>query len=294
MSDRYPSPQQFLDSARAPQRQWAKSFLRLEPSHPKRVLIPAEQAFSGRNFFDSHTIASVKQRFPKSFVPQKDGSPKPIIADALRSEHIPFNIFSPLIKSIGTEPLNSFLADLASTPISSVDQILFEHAPKNAVAVLQDNTSFDACILASHAQRNIVIGIEVKYTEGPYAWGATEKIRMFDEGSPYVSVSQECDEFAADAYKHLRTRHLKQQWRNFLLAILTARVDDLDAVYIHLYPESNIYQSSACDSFKLHLTASGRSRFQPCTYERFLSLAEKHLPQGYGNWVQYLTDRYVV
>lgn len=294
MQHDYPAPQQFLNSARLHQRRWVKSYLQVEPSHSKRVLIPPEKAFAGDNFFDNHTIESVRRRYPKSFNPRKDGSPKPIIADALRSEHIPFNLFAPLIKSIGTEPLNSFLSDFSNTRISNINQILFEHAPNNAAAILQDNTSFDACILASQDQRKIAICIEVKYTEGPYPWGTTEKRRMFDEGSPYVSVSQESRDIVMGAYKNLRNRHLKQIWRNFLLAISTGKAYDCDFVYIHLYPESNTYQSTACDNFKEYLTASGKSKFQPCTYESFINLVEKHLSKSCGNWTQYLTNRYVL
>lgn len=294
MQHHYPSPQQFSDSARLHQRRWVKSYLKVEPSHSKRVLIPSEQAFAGNNFFDNHTIESVRKRYPKSFKPRKDGAPKPIIGDALRSEHIPFNLFAPLIKLIGTKPLNSFLADFSNTQISDIDQILFEHAPKNAVAILQDNTSFDACILASYGQRKIVIGIEVKYTEGPYPWGVTEKKRMFDEGSSYVSVSQESRDIVTDAYISLRNRHLKQIWRNFLLAVSTGKTNECYFVYIHLSPESNIYQSAVCDSFKDHLTASGKNKFHPCTYESFINLVKTHLSQNSDHWAQYIANRYVL
>lgn len=294
MRHHYPSPKQFLDSARLHQRRWVKSELKVEPSHSKRVLIPAVQAFAGKNFFNNHTVESVRKRYPKSFKPRKDGTPKPIIADALRSEHIPFNLFAPLVKSIGTEPLISFFADLSNTQISDIDQILFEYAPQDAVAILQDNTSFDACIIASQGQRKVVIGIEVKYTEGPYPWGATEKSQMFNESSPYVSVSQESRDIVTDAYESLRNPHLKQIWRNYLLAIATGMAGDCDFVYIHLYPKSNKYQSTVCESFTDHLTPNGDNKFQPCTYESFINLLETHLPKSTSDWTQYLTNRYVL
>ena len=291
----YPSPKPFLRLARLHQRRWLENKLGLESSDEKRVRIPSEKAYEGLNFFNTQVINTVSNRFPKSFIPDKNGNPKPLICDALRSEHIPFNLFSPLMSNFQKNGTASFFSHLANTELTSIDEIKIEYADPAAQQVLKDKTKFDAYVFAWKNNRQVVLCIEVKYTEGPYPWGTTEKKRMFDVSDEYIQVTNKSSEFKPNVYKKFRNKHLKQIWRNYLLGIITSNTRNCDYIYIHLFPKGNEYQSVACEHFQYSLTDFGRSTFRAVTYEDFIDCARgtfTHKPMG--SWIEYIENRYLV
>ena len=290
----YPSPKPFLQAARSHQRDWLKSHLGLDSTHQERVLLPSQAAFAGMNFFDKSVNTTVAKRFPNAFRPNDSGEPRQIIVDALRSEHIPFNLFAPLIPYVPGKELVSFFSSVADIALTHIDNIDFEYADSRAHSALNDNTSFDACVLAHDGNRHVVIGIEVKNTEGPYAWGKTVRRRMADNSDSYVSLTNASPNFLPGSFEKLRNPHLKQIWRNYLLGEQTAKSLPGEFVLLHLFPKGNIYQAAACDDFSKHLTLPGKQVFKPTTYEDFLDQAKALLPSGMANWAQYIRERYVV
>lgn len=98
----YPSNKRFLQSARSHQHLWLRTHLETESADQKRVLLPDEKAYGGQNFFSDKVCESVRQRFPNAFKPNRANQPRGLVCDALRSEHIPFNLFAPLVDYLGS------------------------------------------------------------------------------------------------------------------------------------------------------------------------------------------------
>lgn len=274
-------------------RSWLKA-QGLRSIHSERVLFPERAALDGKNFFNDEVCELVNQRYKNAFLRGRSGRPRPLANDALRSQHIPFNLFGLLGRYLGSVELAKFLSALAGMELTAVEGLEIECTNPAAEPMLSDNTAFDACLTARRGFQKIVVGVEVKYTEGPYGWGKTEKRRMFDASDAYVRISETAEEIKPGAFAHLRNRHLKQIWRNFLLGVCTAESPTCNFVYIHLFPAGNVYQAAACERFASFLTETGRSVFKPRTYERFLDLAQEYLPGELGLWREYIRRRYIV
>ena len=97
-----------------------------------------------------------------------------LTANMLRSEHIPYNLFTPL------ETMSEIAADIFSkmigVPIKQIVSIKIEYAGRGDKSLyLNDRTSFDAFVeyLTPDDKRG-GIGIEVKYTENEYPLGDKE------------------------------------------------------------------------------------------------------------------------
>lgn len=287
----YPSPKPFLKIARHHQRSWLRKHLGLESTDEERVLLPPKAAYAGQNFFNAAVGALVKKRFPKTFEPNKANGPRRLASDALRSEHIPFNLFGPLDKHRESDDLIAFFSALTGVQLTAIEKIIFEEPDHEK---LHDNTAFDAYVTARQGTATYAIGIEVKYTEGSYAWGKTEKERMKEPTDIYNRYTREAKEFRDGAAENLCNRHLKQIWRNFLLGIVSRESPTDNFIYVHLYPKGNCHQAVVCKKFSEQLTPAGLAIFRPTTYEDFLKIAEKHLNCILAEWIQYIEDRYIV
>jgi hypothetical protein len=181
--------------------------------------------------------------------------------------------------------------------VSRVTGIHIEWAPTPASSSLDDNTSFDAYITydTSKGTRG-ALGIETKFTEGPYSWGATEKQRMFDESSAYVRLTRSSKLYSADALDKLRTPKLKQLWRNQLLGEAMkqrALVDEFVSVIV--FPTGNTHYASASAAHLELLAPEARARFVAVTFETlFTRLRALCETAEVAAWLSYLERRYVV
>ena len=290
----YPSPKPFRQAARSHQRLWLRNYLNVESTDHKRVLLPHDKAYVGQNFFSDQVCEIVQGRYPNAFYPNSSGRPRILVGNALRSEHIPFNLFAPLSNYLKSDNLAAFFSTLTGIALTAIDQIYFEYAEQAASSRLGDNTTFDAYAIARQGDHRYAVCIEVKFTEGSYSWGATEKRRMFDASDSYVQLSEASTELQPRAFENLRNLHLKQIWRNFLLGVVTAEYLACDFVYMHFYPEGNHYQAAVCSHFAQNLTNKGLSTFRPTTYENFLNAAKDQLNDDLSPWIQYIDQRYIV
>lgn len=297
----FPDPSGFRQAARAHQRDWVTSHLHAHPTHPERVTLPVAEAIAGKNFYSGDAVReAVLERFPATFTLGASGHPTARAADALSSAHIPFNLFAPLRAYLVTPGLARFMATLTARDLASVSAVGFEYADPDARKSIDDNTSFDAYVLAqapgpAQGQGSTVfIGVEVKYTEGPYGWGKREKRRMFASEDSYHRLTRSSGLFETGAITELRTRHLKQMWRNMLLGAATGEAKKAEFIYIHLYPSGNTYQATACSRFAEQLTPRSQAMFRPTTYDEFLTAAAGTLPADALPWLEYIRARYVV
>ena len=288
----------FLETARARQRSFLHRTFGVESIHPKRVLLPPHVASKGGNFIQSPPLLAMVREHLRLASPSAPLPNRALTMDALRSEHIPFNLIAPLRCISDPRRVVSFLQELVGLPFATLDDVRIEHAPPGSRELLDDNTCFDAFIAltCSDGSRH-ALGIEVKYTEGPYPWGATEKRRMFATRSAYSRLTSTRALYREGALNLLRTPRLKQMWRNQLLGecLLLAPLGFTSYQYLLLYPALNAHwQVVDADYRQLLQQGTGLPKYMGVTYERWLDLAARHsLTQGEPDWIAYCLNRYI-
>lgn len=282
----HPDPEPFRSRARAHMRQWVDRELSVTPTDPVSVILPPAQAAQGGNFYPEFDVrGAVAKRFPGTFRTTMGRGSR--AGDALCSAHVPFNLFAPLASHVASGAAARVLTAMLGTGVQGIDGVAFEQPANRDENLLGDNTAFDAFISSA----TLRVGIEVKFTEGPYAWGKSERTRMFDPQSPYNVATRTGGWFRDDGAVDLRTCHLKQMWRNMLLAQTLTKRLSVPCYYVHMYPEGNVYQASVVAEFARALTKVGLERFRPLTYERYLEILSSAGCDG--AWVSYLRRRYV-
>jgi hypothetical protein len=216
------------------------------------------------------------------------------LKNLLRSEHIPYNLFYPLekLRMKANNDLELYLNSLFDFKlnITKVLSIQIESAtriPKKNL--LDDNTSFDTYIEYLDGQDKCGIGIEIKYTELSYPYGETEKERMYNPESEYILLTNRCGIFKDGSTATLRSKKLKQPWRNQLLGIKLVQIGELKKFHsVHMFPEGNLYQKQVCDEYLKLIKEDSKSTFIPLTFEKFI----QHIEDYDSEIAQYLTKRY--
>ena len=213
-------------------------------------------------------------------------------ADMLRSEHIPFNLFGPLCER---NELARYLIERAfGISCARVDDVRFEDAPKPREDYLNDATAFDVYIEYTDQQgKTSGIGIEVKYTEGSYPIGKTEKERVADEKSPYWRVTRDSKAFRDSADKGLACDDLRQIWRNHLLGLSMQRRGNIkEFTSVILYPGGNEHFNDVIPKYQSKLNESHCAQVRGCTYEKFVAAITGS--EDILKWKSYLEKRYLV
>ena len=162
-------------------------------------------------------------------------------ADMLRSEHIPFNVFSPLKLDfeLAKNTFNKFLGNI----ISEITDIKIEFAPSPKWNYLKDGTSFDTYIEFTHIDSTKgALGIEVKYTEQAYALGNTEKLTIENTDSKYYSITKKSELYIENATDLLKKDDLRQVWRNHILGESMKQKNEINHfISLTLYPSGNTH-----------------------------------------------------
>lgn len=284
--DKAPNPKLFRRNARSHMRQWIKRELSAEPAHEKSVLLPKGVATEGKNFFPD-VAAIAEERFPQCFSDSAFGR-RSLAGDALCSAHAPFNLFGPLRRHLENGTATKVLNSIIGCKINDIISVSFEIPSKRKDNPLKDNTAFDAAISAINGSDDVFIGVEVKFTEGPYGWTEKERKNMSNESGVYVKLTKTSKLINSDASQSLANCHLKQMWRNMLLG---EAINADNFHYIHLYPKGNIYQSHVVAQFANLLTEAGFSSFHALTYESYIKLLDEFIPGS--EWQTYLKRRYL-
>ena len=237
------------------------------------------------NYYDGLGVReALRQRYP-TYSKSRD-------ADMLRSEHIPFNLFAPLIGR--PELTNRLLYRILGVELLPPYQIEPEWAPKPADKYLGDRTSFDTYIKGADDHGRVVgVGIEVKYTEQGYRLGPSEALRVKNPGSTYWTTTRESGVFTNGGCKLLATDDLRQIWRNHLLGLKMRAVGDLDRfISVTIFPSGNEHMSHALSRYQRLLTNEGKSDLQSCTFERYIGFLDGDAV--IEEWKSFLQDRYLV
>ena len=249
----------------------------------------------------------------------------PLVTNLLRSEHIPYNVFSPMTGDLeGTTDLFNNL--LKTDNILSITQITIEYNP----GTLKDGTSFDVFIEYTAINgRKGAIGIEVKYTEKEYPMKVKGKNGDFTKeykethdistgdiylAENYLTPSRESGWFKPEALsripyaqitkdtKHVVMNHYRQIWRNHLLGAslilsdnLSLRLDEFTSLTV--YPRDNGHFSQQLwTNYEDMLTDAGKATIRHITYEELFPKMRNYL-RGIHNidhWIDYLERRYCI
>ena len=255
-----------------------------------QVLLSEENAKRGMIFYDGF----------RDLILSKVGNVSTqLTSNMLRSEHIPYNLFTPL------ESMPKIAADIFSkmigVPIKQIDpQIIIEYPgrPEN-MPYLNDRTSFDAFVCyVTPDGRNGGIGIEVKYTENEYPLGDKEGKDIAGDNHLYSDMTVESGYFkpSLDISMFLTAHHLRQIWRNHILGYSMKHKGDVDIIHhVHIYPEHNEhFHKYALPEYRTLLTEKGNESFKTITYENYFDMLDCYRGNvEVSNWVKYLRKRYL-
>lgn len=228
-----------------------------------------------------------------------------MLANLLRSEHIPYNIFFPMKKDReGCK--NLFNMILGTGDIQSIQNIFIEYHPEPIKEYLDDHTAFDVYIpyIAKDGQ-TCGIGIEVKYTEKEYPLkpNSREYSHVKDEhgntclSTAYARATEQSKLYRADVSKDIIvSNRFRQIWRNHILgASMVLHGDIARFTSITLYPQENIHFSlDAMPAYKKLLTDKAAHTCVPLSYENLFDYIEQHLHvEQKDEWLAYLRRRYL-
>lgn len=290
MIKEYKADDEFKKKARALQFAYREDVLKdFNEYRAPQVLLSEENAKSGLIFYEGF----------RDLILSKVGNiATPLTANMLRSEHIPYNLFTPLetMPDISAEVFGRMI----DHPIKRILEINIEYAGKADKSLyLNDRTSFDTFVRYETFDGRIGgIGIEVKYTENEYPLGNKEGKDIAGENERYQSITAQSGYYQPelDIKKFLTAHHLRQIWRNHILGYSMKQRGDIDIIHhVHLYPQNNEhFHHHALPDYRKLLTEKGNESFKTITYETYFAILDKYnnnssiLP-----WVKYLRQRYL-
>ena len=254
-----------------------------------QVLLSEENAKLGMIFYEGY----------RDLILSKVGNvATQLTANMLRSEHIPYNLFTPL------ETMPEIAADLFSrmigVPIKQIQSIKIEYAGTGDKSMyLNDRTSFDAFVsyITPEGKRG-GIGIEVKYTENEYPLGKKEGNDIERDNLTYRTMTADSGYYTPglDIKMFLTAHHLRQIWRNHILGYSMKRKGDADIIHhVHIYPEHNEhFHKYALPEYRTLLTEKGNESFKTITYENYFDMLDGYRDNvEVSDWVNYLRKRYL-
>ena len=216
----------------------------------------------------------------------------------LRSEHIPYNLFTPL--ETMADIAARIFEEIIDIPIDRIVGIEIEYAGRDDKELyLNDRTSFDTFVwYVTPDGKKGGIGIEVKYTENEYPLGEKEGKDIKGANPRYGDITSKSKYFIPDLdiKRFLTAHHLRQIWRNHILGFSMLDKGDVDIIHhVHIYPQGNEhFHLKALPEYRELLTDKGNESFKTLTYEEYFSILDKYDENGaVKDWVKYLRERYL-
>ena len=257
------------------------------------ILTPADAARL-MNF-----VPEYHEEIRKEFLEHRGGIPRDfgLMANMLRSEHVPYNIFVPMMTDLLTAS-RCFSEILPHRDIKTIRKWLIEYAPNT----INDKTAFDVYVeYATSKGEKGVIGIEVKYTEEGYSVGNKEFSMMRDSQSAYSVTTRDSGCFLNNDPMQFNNPDFIQLWRNHILGLAMlqqGKADYFDS--LTLYPSGNSHFHSSGShtgtvaAYEDLLTEKGKNTFHAITYEGFFKALRKHYKSDRNlSWLDYLETRYI-
>ena len=220
-----------------------------------------------------------------------------LMANMLRSEHVPWNIFVPMMTDL-VAAAKCFKEILAHRDIKTIRNWKIEYAPNT----IQDKTAFDVYVEYETSRGETgVIGIEVKYTEEGYSVGNKEFAMMQNPESAYSLTTRNSECFINNDPLQFNNPDYIQLWRNHILGLAMLQqgmTDYFDS--LTLYPSGNDHFHSfdghvgVIESYEELMTDKGKDTFHAITYEDFFNVLKEHYSSSRNRvWLDYLETRYI-
>lgn len=222
-----------------------------------------------------------------------------LFSNMLRSEHIPYNIFTPMEEDLNATA--TLFNEIIGGGISKINRILIEYAGcADKSEYLNDRTSFDTFIEYISSDGSIGgIGIEVKYTENGYPIGVKERHDIENINGLYHQMTRKSHWYipTLDIISFIKANHLRQIWRNHILGYSMLHRGDIQHFHhVHLYPQGNKHFCEyAIPEYKSLLTDCGNATFIDLTYESLFDMMKIYfISDKHKEWLKYLRNRYIV
>ena len=223
-----------------------------------------------------------------------------LFSNMLRSEHIPYNIFTPMEEDLNAA--TTLFNEIIDGSISKISHIRIEFAGNadDRSEYLNDGTSFDTFIEYISSDGSIGgIGIEVKYTENGYPIGVKERKDIENTNGLYYQMTKDSHWYipTLNILSFIKANHLRQIWRNHILGYsMLCRGDIKHFHHVHLYPQGNKhFFEHAIPEYKSLLTDCGKTTFIDLTYESLFDMISKiFISDKQQDWLKYLRRRYMV
>lgn len=256
-----------------------------------QVILSPDAAKQGLIFCDTYRdLIKSKVKSFKSTV---------LFSNMLRSEHIPYNIFTPM--EVDLDATVKLFNEIIGGGMSRIKRISVEFAgDADKSEYLNDGTSFDTFIEYVSYNGSIGgIGIEVKYTEHGYPIGVKERKDIENRDGLYYQMTRKSHWYipTLDITSFIKANHLRQIWRNHILGYsMLCRGDIQHFHHIHLYPHGNShFHEHAIPEYKSLLTECGKSTFIDLTYESLFDMINRYfISDKQQEWLKYLKSRYIV
>ena len=226
-----------------------------------------------------------------------------LLRNTLRSEHIPYNLFFPMMKAEYKEATKAFFNELLGTnSIKDIIEVKIEYAPQPKQMYLNDGTSFDTFVLYRHNDGTKgALGIEVKYTEREYSIGETEYQNTHNAAGQvelayhYAKATRGSEYYQDECCEMLVADNLRQIWRNHILgASMVLKGDIKHFSSITIFPEGNPHFHFSTDEYRKLLSRKGHDTFFAFTYEKVFETLRKHFcTEEHAAWIDYLYKRYL-
>lgn len=270
--------------------------------YAKRVWLQMEHARKGLVFYDDFRDEILRDHEIEKRLNNKQDL---LLSIVLRSEHIPYNLFWPLIQNPNSSQTKSVIGAIAGDSVKNVEKILIEYAPEDIKDYLNDHTSFDTYVQYINEEGvRCGLGIEVKYTEKEYKIdkGSTQwKNTHTDDGTlqlshEYRKATDESGYYLPNVDAELIADELRQVWRNHILGASMVIHGDIDCFKsITIFPNANPHFHHIESMYRKLLTKKGNNTFELLTYESYFNILDQHFSDDKGkNWVEYLRRRYII
>jgi len=280
----YSPDDEFRKMARLHQSKFRQSVLQVDFDEYGNVLKESD-AKKLLNYYDLLDVQMhLKRRYPK-YSSMRD-------ANLLRSEHIPFNMFAPLINR--KEIAKLLMENAFNININQILKIEIEYAPEPKELYLNDGTSFDVYVEYSDEFNNTNgLGIEVKYTEHEYKIGERELATVKDSNSIYWNITRTSCHYIENTLDQLASDKMRQIWRNHMLGLAMINRKDIAKFHsITIYPSGNTHFVKAMNNYCGLLRDEYKHTAFGCTFEKFIDsiTGDKEIM----DWKKYLNKRYII
>lgn len=284
LGKQYLPDDEYRKHARLHQSMFRKNELQVDFNEYGNVLTETD-AKSLLNYYDSLGVRKhLKRRYPQ-YSSLRD-------ANLLRSEHIPFNMFGPLIER--KDIAKSIISKAFNLKIKEIIKIEIEYAPCPKELYLNDGTSFDVYVeyIDESLNRN-GLGIEVKYTEHEYKIGKRELTTITDRNSIYWKLTNNSNHFIESTIEELATDKMRQIWRNHMLGLAMVKRNEIVKFHtITIYPSGNSHFIKAMSRYSDLLKEEHKQTAFGCTFEQFIDSISGD--EEIIKWKEYLNNRYIV